>query len=418
MKAKKPQPEAGGGTPAAKKPKLAALTQSVDSVFSRLEAANASFLTTAAAASASVAAAHQVAAEPAISPSPVIASLRVDQAELARRMERERRFHAEQAAAASRKPQGERTLVEVRSEQGHARGTSTSLEKDYLRLTSHPTLETVRPPEVLRQALDLVKRKWTDEECDYKYACDQLKSIRQDLTVQHIRTRFTVTVYEVHARIAIEVHDWAEYRQCASVLQQLYADGLRGEQAEFVAYGLLFAASHGTRLLAVEIKECSAGAPAAVVADGRFVGHALAVVRAFTSTDYVGFMKLYQTAPRMAPYLMDLLIAKLRGRGYGVLLSAYLPSLPLMTLGGWLGFDNRKQAAAFCGHAGRRGGRGRAGRQALARAAQSGRLVRRLSMPHALPPPRLQLLRHLLCPPALSTALHTSFPSDTLPPGT
>eukprot|EP00887_Chlorella_sp_A99_P006745 scaffold3.g6745.t1 len=391
MKAKKPQPEAGGGTPAAKKPKLAALTQSVDSVFSRLEAANASFLTTAAAASASVAAAHQVAAEPAISPSPVIASLRVDQAKLARRMERERRFHAEQAAAASRKPQGERTLVEVRSEQGHARGTSTSLEKDYLRLTSHPTLETVRPPEVLRQALDLVKRKWTDEECDYKYACDQLKSIRQarweaeqegqgwwwwwcvgvwDLTVQHIRTRFTVTVYEVHARIAIEVHDWAEYRQCASVLQQLYADGLRGEQAEFVAYGLLFAASHGTRLLAVEIKECSAGAPAAVVADGRFVGHALAgeevharqpalsppplppcraVVRAFTSTDYVGFMKLYQTAPRMAPYLMDLLIAKLRGRGYGVLLSAYLPSLPLMTLGGWLGFDNRKQAAAFVG---------------------------------------------------------------------
>ncbi len=34
-------------------------------------------------------------------------------------------------------------------------------------------------------------------------------------------------VYETHARVALEVGDWAEYRQCHSVLQQLFADGLR-----------------------------------------------------------------------------------------------------------------------------------------------------------------------------------------------
>ena len=34
-------------------------------------------------------------------------------------------------------------------------------------------------------------------------------------------------------------------------------------------------------------------------------------------------------------------------RSAGVLLAAYLPSLPLKAVGAWLGFDNKKQAAAF-----------------------------------------------------------------------
>jgi SAC3 family protein LENG8/THP3 len=66
-------------------------------------------------------------------------------------------------------------------------GTCQKLEKDYFRLTSAPIPSTVRPEDVLREALMLLKKKWESSSVEYVYMCSQFKSIRQDLTVQHIQ---------------------------------------------------------------------------------------------------------------------------------------------------------------------------------------------------------------------------------------
>ena len=103
-------------------------------------------------------------------------------------------------------------------------GTSTALEKQYLRLTggSDMSPSNFRPLPVLKKSLEFCLAKFAQNH-DYEYISEQLRSIRQDLTVQHITDQLCVDVYETHAKLALEHEDWGNFNQSMNPLEVLYS---------------------------------------------------------------------------------------------------------------------------------------------------------------------------------------------------
>ncbi|KAL2050542.1 hypothetical protein ABVK25_009211 [Lepraria finkii] len=233
-------------------------------------------------------------------------------------------------------------------DQGPVIGRCQDLEKKYFRLTSAPNPDTVRPLPVLERTLDLLKRKWKKEN-NYSYLCDQFKSLRQDLTVQHIKTEFTVDVYEIHARIALERGDLGEYNQCQTQLRALHSQHLGGHPEEFKAYRILYFIHTCNRTdmnnaladLTPEEKKVPA------------IKHALETRSALALGNHHRFAQLYLSTPNMGAYLMDMFVGRERLAALSNMCLSYKPAIKLRFFTEELGFESDDESARFiCDHGG------------------------------------------------------------------
>ncbi|GAA5972152.1 hypothetical protein JCM11641_002518 [Rhodosporidiobolus odoratus] len=220
-------------------------------------------------------------------------------------------------------------------------GKSTKLEKPYLRLTTLPDPNTIRPLAILRQTLDLLKKKWR-EEGNYNFICDQFKSMRQDLIVQRLTNDFTVQVYEIHARIALEKGDLGEFNQCQSRLRQLYRLGLHGHPMEFLGYRILYLLFSRNR---AELNTTLAELTQDETRDTS-VSHALAVRHAVSQGNYNKFFRLFNAAPKMGAYVMDHFVPRERVTALVTMCKAYM-QLPISLITSQLAFDSHDEAHEF-----------------------------------------------------------------------
>ena len=277
------------------------------------------------------------------------AALNVDDA---KKLERAKRFNADQQAFKKQQEQNQLALQNVRIEDNLGDvidwdeytivGTCQKLEKPYLRLTSAPDPATVRPLPVLKAALKMLKDKWRNS-ADYGYICDQFKSLRQDMTVQRIKSDFTVQVYEIHARIAIEQGDLGQYNQCQTQLKDLYSIGLSGCEFEFLAYRLLYLI-HCRNKQAINqfISELSEEQRA-----NEIVSHALNVRSAAALGNYSRLFQLYNEAPNMGAYLMDLFVPRERSAALSVILKAFRPSISIYYICKTLAFPTENDCRSW-----------------------------------------------------------------------
>lgn len=209
--------------------------------------------------------------------------------------------------------------------QGPLVGRCEDLEKNYFRLTSAPNPDTIRPLLVLRKTLEHLKKKWRLEN-NYSYICDQFKSLRQDLTVQHVKNDFTVSVYEIHARIALEKGDLGEYNQCQTQLKALYALHLGGHPEEFKAYRILYFMYTGNR---TDMNDALADLTPAEKQEPA-IKHALAARSASALGNYHRFFKLYLDTPNMGAYLMDMFVSRERIYAMMVISKAYVTNSTIL----------------------------------------------------------------------------------------
>jgi len=224
-------------------------------------------------------------------------------------------------------------------------GVCQKLEKQYLRLTSAPDPSIVRPEYILKKTFDMLMKKWKSNP-NYKYTCEQFKSMRQDLTVQHLKNAFTVNVYETHGKIALTVGDLSEFNQCQTQLLQLYdiEQTFRKNFFEFTLYRMLYyLVTDNASSLYSMLKDLHPE-----TRQQEAVQYGLEIRNAVVSKNWCQFFKIYKNAPHNGTLLTTKILPGMRFRALERIARAYKPGkLEVTSMKKMLALDTLKETETY-----------------------------------------------------------------------
>eukprot|EP00470_Lotharella_oceanica_P010394 CAMPEP_0170198566 /NCGR_PEP_ID=MMETSP0040_2-20121228/68849_1 /TAXON_ID=641309 /ORGANISM="Lotharella oceanica, Strain CCMP622" /LENGTH=319 /DNA_ID=CAMNT_0010448577 /DNA_START=441 /DNA_END=1400 /DNA_ORIENTATION=- len=226
-------------------------------------------------------------------------------------------------------------------------GTSTTLEKRYLRTTDAVDPSKVRNRATCVKAFAYLKGKWAADQ-DYKYIGEQFKSLRQDIRVQSIRDSLAIDVYEANARICLEVGDFSEFNQCQSCLRELYITNPHSaNKFEFWSYRILYAtALEDTKTVLQEQVEY-----ANIRTKDAMVRLALDIAYAYRAENYVRFFALLRQCTDCGKLILHKTKWALRFKAITRMLKAYSPAkFPIQKLIKVLNFSSEKAARLWLKH--------------------------------------------------------------------
>ncbi|KAI1729993.1 SAC3/GANP family domain-containing protein [Ditylenchus destructor] len=256
----------------------------------------------------------------------------------ARRFEQDNKRHRTRGFAQQRPELYSNGNAVHTRDSGDIVGTCMEVEKQFFRLTAAADPSQIRPLSILVEALGLVKEKYR-QSSDYRYASDQLKSIRQDLMIQNIRNEFTVLVYESNARVCLENKDREEFNQCQNQLKLLYKEVNNcPNRWEFTSYRLLYYIYMNNTLdVSTLLDELMPDA-----LKDQCMNFALSVWDSWSMGNYVRLFRLYTTAPRMTGYVIDWFVDRERRKFCTSILKAYRPEISVSVVAKWLGMDEKE----------------------------------------------------------------------------
>lgn len=231
-------------------------------------------------------------------------------------------------------------------------GRCQELEKPYLRLTSEPNPDKIRPLSVLKKAYHALMKKYEGNQASYQYLCDQFKSMRQDLRVQIIENQFTIKVYQSHARIALENGDIGEFNQCQSRLITLFdlPNIKRSCLEEFTCYKILYyilTGDHGA-IMSLRLKLMT---KEVLVFKHPLVQEAFQLARAQLIGDYHSLMKIHSSMEGLGKKLVDMFIDKEKLKSLSTICRSY-NQIPLEFFQKEFQFQNVESAIGFLSHRG------------------------------------------------------------------